>query len=46
MKENHRRRDSENGEGSNDHQNIKPLVFSYHSGEKERRHYSFLCGLS
>ncbi len=32
-----------NGEGRNDHQELWPFVFSYHSGEKERQHYSFLC---
>ncbi len=45
MKENSGRRDSENGEGRNDRQQLWPLVFFYHSCEKERWHNSFLCGL-
>ncbi len=32
MTENHTRQDSENGKRRNDHQELRPLVFSYRSG--------------
>ncbi len=41
MKENRRRRNSENGEGRNDHQGLKLLVSTIVLLKRERWHYSF-----